>query len=286
LTERQLNFASLAPLLVLTLALAACGGGSGAAPDGGDATQNSVATTDATNLAIPVTVASSSTETTTPPDTPSTPASTPPSSSPTPAPATDTPQVIEYYGDSTVWGYRTDVGGQVAAPAPAVFAEALPDPFAYIVRNEGVNSSTACDLLNGTDGRHPSWASQMAASKAGYVVVNHAINDQWRYDVNTYRSCLHTLAQTARHYGKQMIFETPNPTRDSGSWGLDIYVAAMKEVASQENVPVFDQYAYLTAYLNGRSPYTICPDGLHPTEAVYAMKGKYAAGIFTDLFIR
>lgn len=126
----------------------------------------------------------------------------------------------------------------------------------------------------------------MAASKASYVFVNYAINDEWKYDLNTYKSCLHSLAQTAKQYGKQMIFETPNPTRDSGSTGLDVNVNAMKEVASQENVPVIDQYAYLTSYLNGKSPYTICPDGLHPTQDVYIMKGKYAAGAFAKLFIK
>jgi lysophospholipase L1-like esterase len=172
----------------------------------------------------------------------------------------------------------------VAKPAPAVFAETLPAAGKYDVRNEGVSGTTACDLLHGADGKHPIWSSQMAASKAKYVLVNFAINDEWRYDVNTYKSCLSSLAQTAKQYGKQMIFETPNPTRDSGSWGLDVYVNAMKAVATQEKVPVIDQYKYLTDYLKGQSPYTICPDGLHPTEAVYAMKGKYTANAFLSLF--
>lgn len=148
--------------------------------------------------------------------------------------------------------------------------------------NEGVSGSTACELLNGTDGRHQPWAMQMANSKARYVFVNHAINDQWKYDLNTYKGCLRSLAQTAKQYGKRMIFETPNPTRDN----VGIMATAMKEVAAQENVPVVDQYTYLSDYLNGQSAYTICPDGLHPTEAVYVMKGKYAAGVFTSLFIK
>jgi lysophospholipase L1-like esterase len=197
-----------------------------------------------------------------------------------------TQQLIEYYGDSTVWGYRSNTGGQVATPAPAAFAQALPNPTAYSVSNEGVSGSTACDLLNGTDGRHQPWSRQMAASKAKYVFVNHAINDQWKYDLATYKGCLRSLVQTAKQYGKQMIFETPNPTRDSGPGGLDTMVAAMKEVAAQENVPVVDQNKYLTGYLAGRSPYTICPDGLHPSDEVYVMKGKYAAGVFTGLFIQ
>jgi lysophospholipase L1-like esterase len=195
---------------------------------------------------------------------------------------TGTVQVVEYYGDSTVWGYRTNVGGQVAKPAPAAFAEALPNPSAWVVSNEGVSGSTACELLNGMDGRHQPWASQMAASRAKYVFVNHGINDQWKYDLATYKGCLRSLAQTAKQYGKQMIFETPNPTRDN----VGIMATAMKEVAAQEGVPVVDQYKYLSDYLNGQSAYTICPDGLHPTDAVYVMKGKYAAGVFSGLFIK
>jgi lysophospholipase L1-like esterase len=192
-------------------------------------------------------------------------------------------QIVEYYGDSTVWGYKSGVGGQVATPAPAAFAAALPAAGNYDVRNEGVSGTTACDLLNGTDGKHAAWSSQMAASKAKYVLVNFAINDEWKYDVNTYKSCLGSLASIAKQNGKQMIFETPNPTRDSGSTGLDVYVNAMKSVATAQSVPVIDQYQYLTNYLNGQSAYTICPDGLHPNDAVYVMKGQYAASVFPSI---
>jgi hypothetical protein len=199
----------------------------------------------------------------------------------TPVPGT---QIIDYYGDSTVWGYATGVGTQVAKPAPAAFAEALPASLKYEVRNEGVSGSTACQLLNGTDGKHPAWDTQMAASKARIVILNHAINDQWKDDLPTYKSCLLALAQTARKNGKKVIFETPNPTLNSGKGGLDTYVQAMKEVALQARIPVIDQYQYLTNYLQGISSYAICPDGLHPTDAVYILKGKYAAKVFVSLF--
>jgi lysophospholipase L1-like esterase len=318
--EFQLKFFTYPSLIILTVTLAACGGG-GMGETGG--TSDSATTTlssaqvlaaaesasgassadraDGTALTVSptmpaVTVVNSpppvvqapaqNPTTTTSTTTTATTATVSPAPAPAPTPTPSTPQLIEYYGDSTVWGYRSGVGSQVAKPAPVAFAEALPNPSAYVVRNEGVSGSTACGLLNGTDGKHQPWPKQMAASSAKYVFVNHAINDEWTYDVNTYKSCLHSLAQTAKQYGKQMIFETPNPTRDSGSWGLDVYVNAMKEVATQENVPVIGQYKYLTDYLNGQSPYTICPDGLHPTDAVYLMKGKYAASVFASLFIK
>jgi len=198
------------------------------------------------------------------------------------ASAGSAPRVIEYYGDSTIWGYTPFTGQQVSVPAPAAFAAALPSGGNYDVRNEGVNGSTACGLLNGSDGKHPAWSTQMANSSASTIIMNFAINDEWQEDLSTYQSCLTQLARQAKSAGKKVVFETPNPTRDSGAWGLDVYVNAMKSVAAQEQLPLIDQYQYLTAYLNGQSPLTICPDGLHPTAEVYVMKGKYAASVFTS----
>lgn len=194
-------------------------------------------------------------------------------------------QVIEYYGDSTIWGYQSQNGERVAKPAPAVFAESLPNPGRFEVRNEGVNGSTACELLNGTDGRHGPWSEQMAKSKARYVLVNFAINDQWKHDLDSYAACLRALARVARTHGKQMIFETPNPTRDSGPDSLDVYVDTMRKVALEERVPVIDQYRYLTDRLGGQSPLTLCPDGLHPSDAVYVLKGRFAAKMFAKYFL-
>jgi len=301
--ELQLKASAYPSLLVLSLILAACGGGGSGDASTPAATVAPVATeatpsTSGGSLAVaapsdtagtPAAPAAPSNNTTKPatdtpaaPVTPTTPTNPATPTTPTAPTTPAAPELVEYYGDSTVWGYRTHTGGQVSVPPPVAFTAALPNPAAFTVRNEGVSGSTACGLLNGTDGRHQPWASQMAASKARYVFVNHAINDQWTYDLNTYKGCLRSLARTAKQYGKQMIFETPNPTRDD----VGIMANAMKEVAAQEGVPVVDQYKYLSEYLNGQSAYAIVPDGLHPTEAVYVMKGKYAASVFTSLFIK
>ena len=192
--------------------------------------------------------------------------------------------VVEYHGDSTVWGYRSGSGGQVDTPAPAAFAAALASAGQpREVRNEGVSGSTACELLNGSNGRHAPFGQHIANSNAQFVIFNHAINDQWKNDIPSYQSCLRELARLARGQGKQVLFETPNPTRDSGPGGLDAYVDAMREVAAQEGVPVIDQYAVLTARLGGQSVTSLCPDGLHPTEQVYLDKGRYAAQRFQEL---
>jgi lysophospholipase L1-like esterase len=193
--------------------------------------------------------------------------------------------VIEYYGDSTVWGYASGSQGErVERPPTQVFAESLPARLRLDVRNHGVSGSTACQLLEGADGRHPPWPQQMQASPARFVILNYGINDQWRHDIATYRGCLRELVRVARAHGKDVVFETPNPTRDSGPGGLDIYVQAMRDVAQEIGVPVIDQYAYLSRLLQGRSPLTLVPDGLHPSQGTYDLKGRFAAQAFVRLY--
>jgi lysophospholipase L1-like esterase len=293
--ENTLKQFATPSILALALVLTACGGGGGTADTGsaqlasvGASAEANPASADASSAASDASATMSvSSTSSSKPDTSSSPSTTPesPSTPTTPTAPVATARTVDYYGDSTVWGYVSGGGGQVATPAPAAFAQSLAgSSIKYTVRNEGVSGTTACDLLNGTDGRHPKWDQQMASSNANYVIINHAINDEWKYSLTTYKSCLRSLAQTAKAYGKTVVFETPNPTRDSGPGGLDTMVAAMKEVAGQEQVAVIDQYQYLTNYLAGRSPYTICPDGLHPTAEVYIMKGQYAARSFASLF--
>lgn len=194
--------------------------------------------------------------------------------------------LIEYYGDSTIWGWKTNsadssAGERVATPAPAAFAQALPTSPKYEVINEGVSGSTACGLLRGEDGKHPAWDEQLAASKAKWVILNHGINDQKAYSIATYRDCLRQLAQKAKEKGKEVIFETPNPIVPAS---LDDHAQTMRAVAAEEGAKVIDQYKQLMEYLNGRSASEICPDGLHPTQEVYIMKGQYAAKVFVQLY--
>lgn len=190
---------------------------------------------------------------------------------------------IEYHGDSTVWGYASGSDArQVEKTAPAVFAQVLQSYARVEVDNRGVNGATACRLLEGGNGQ-ADWNTQMRQSRTQYVILNHGINDQWQYPITRYSQCLRELAQTAKRHGKRVIFETPNPTRDSGPDGLDKWVDAMRRVAQSEGIGVIDQYAYLTDLLNGRPATSFAPDGLHPSDAVYEMKGKFAAQAFMRL---
>ena len=195
-------------------------------------------------------------------------------------------QDIDYYGDSTVWGFASGTdSARVARPAPLIFGEQLPAQARFVVRNEGVSRSTACQLLQGTDGIHPDWSTQMKNSTARYVIINHAINDQ-RPDIGepvpAYKTCLTSLSRIARQEGKRVIFETPNPTDQSG-FGLDQYVTGMREVAAAEGLPLIDQYQYLQNQLAGRDVRVLMPDGTHPSDETYAVKGRFAAAEFLKL---
>jgi hypothetical protein len=198
--------------------------------------------------------------------------------------------LIGYYGDSTIWGWKTSsanssTGEQVAVPAPLAFARKLPTTPKYDVVNEGASGSTACSLVRGEDGKHNvTWDTQMSASTAKWVIVNHAINDRKTDSVETYKSCLRQLAKGAKDTGKQIVFETPNPIVPPPS--IENYVQAMKDVARETGAPVIDQYKQLTDYMQARGLSTsdIVPDGLHPKDDIYILKGEFAAAEFVRFY--
>lgn len=191
------------------------------------------------------------------------------------------PQVIEYHGDSTVWGYLSGTTGErVATPAPTAFGNAL--PAYHTVENLGLNQSTACDLLEGTGGYTQNWREYMAASNASVVIINHGINDMSAYDTTRYRSCLNQLVDIAQSENKVVILETPNPAVDAGENRRIVdYVETMRSVAQQQEVLLIDQYKELEEEF-AANPTEICPDGVHPSQEVYVRKGQFAAAEFAE----
>ncbi len=248
---------TLMAALASTAILMSCGGGSGA--------DSSVTPTNSAQAGT---------------NTPVTPGLTPTSAS------SNVTQRIDYYGDSTIWGFASgSAGAQVARPAPVIFDGQLPSAARYVVQNEGVSRTTACQLLQGTDGVHPDWSTQMRNSTAKFVIINHAINDQ-RSDIGesvpAYKACLTALSQIAKQSGKNVILETPNPTDQTG-FGLEQYVTAMREVAATERLNLIDQHAYLLNRLNGADVRALMPDGTHPSDSTYELKGNFAATEFLKL---
>jgi lysophospholipase L1-like esterase len=187
-------------------------------------------------------------------------------------------QVIEYHGDSTVWGYRSGTDAErVETPAPEAFAAGLPEH--HEVRNLGLNRSTACDLLEGTGGYQQPWQEHVTASNASVVIINHGINDRSAYDTARYRSCLNQLVDIAQSNDKVVILETPNPVVDDNGRQIIDYVRVMENVAQQQGIYLIDQYNLLIDAFEANAA-EVVPDGLHPTQEVYIDKGEFAAERF------
>lgn len=267
---------TLASLVLSAAVISGCGGGSGTTPA-------------ATTAAAGTGTAATSPAGATTPTTPTTPTTTTTPSTPT-APTTPTTPtlasigyIVDYYGDSTVYGFdKSSPDQRVAAPAPLVFGEALQTPIKPIVSNEGVNSTYCAQLRDGNDSKHPPWQTQMSTTPANVVIINHAINDSLHETLSEYKDCLTSLVTIARQNGKKVVLETPNPTPQLP--GVAEYAAAMKTVAASLQVPVIDQFQYLTDFRAAHPDAVIIgADGIHPTQEGYTLKGQYAAQVFVTL---
>lgn len=184
--------------------------------------------------------------------------------------------IIEYHGDSTIRGHNSIDGNRVATPAPERFSLALGS--LYVVRNKGFGLASTTSLLAGTVDQ-VAWATYVPASDADVFIINHGINDNYggTTTVNQYGLNLEAIVDIVRDANKQIIFETSNPVNSAPQLN---YVNKMREVAAALNVPLIDQHAYLMSVLNGAPVFDICPDGTHPSQATYLLKGDYAAGVF------
>jgi beta-glucanase (GH16 family)/lysophospholipase L1-like esterase len=191
--------------------------------------------------------------------------------------------IIGYYGDSTIKGWDATIGDGtvVATPAPLVMQNALGT--GYAVNNRGVHGANTSELIQGIDGHDATWANEMANTSSQYVIVNHCLNDASAMSLSTYQANLRSIVDMARARGKTVIFETPNPA--DAIPALANFVNGMKSVAIEKTVPIIDQYAMLNSYManNNIGLYTICPDGLHPSQATYTRKGQFAATRFLEI---
>lgn len=194
-------------------------------------------------------------------------------------------QTIGYYGDSTVRGYETFTGDDVARPAPMVFKENLPG--SQIVINKGQSGQTACGLIEGKikeERLFPTWEDELNSpigKTFSVVIVNHGINEavvsESEFSPAKYENCLKSVADIAETAGKHVIFETPNPIGNEKNGQLSVLVEVMKKVAMEKNLGIIDQHKYLTGYVAENQISDPWPDTLHPTQDIYEVKGKYAA---------
>ena len=205
-----------------------------------------------------------------------------------PTPVTPPPPVtatvwIDYFGDSTAHGDIGNTPYQVARQPSVVMDENLPSN--YHVRNEAVGGASIAELLAGTDGVHAPWTTTVARSNAKYIVMNYAINDSYEPGTTpaSYKASYAKVIDIARAAGKTVILQTSNPTLNNQK---DVtFSTAMKEVATEKNVPVIDVFAYLSQYMaaNHLGPYQITNDGIHPNQATYILVGEYTAKRFKEI---
>jgi beta-glucanase (GH16 family) len=178
----------------------------------------------------------------------------------------------------------TPTGTIVASPTPAVFARRLPPNPPYTVTNRGVGNNTTVKQLNGTNGVHTTWSTHMANSDARLVFLQFGASDQANgVTSSAYQNNLSSLIASAKSAGKFVVVVTPPPVEGTD---LTAYADAAREAAKNNSVPVIDFFTFITSRVTGAAPKTIfdlMPDGLHPDQDTYLLKGQFAAQKFSEL---
>lgn len=201
------------------------------------------------------------------------------------APAHPSPKsyVIDYYGDSTIWGSMAfHTGTQVQDNPPKILQQELTRRcgFPVAVNNLAVPGTYASQLLYGTSeyGNKP-FSVRMAASSANLVIPGgYGMNDANGYaDPPSYTAHMTELVKIALGAGKRVMLETPNRAIMNGYVPQSIvdsipkYADAMKQVGATFGVPVIDQF---TPYAGTPDQF---PDGVHPSESIYIDKAMRMA---------
>lgn len=192
---------------------------------------------------------------------------------------------VDYFGDSTIFGYINST--TTANPTPVQrFINSQTTNGTYTATNLGLSGQGTTRLLAGGYGGAPSLDSRLASSTATVCIFNHMLNDadsgQDLVTVAQYGNNVRSIIGKVRAAGKFVIWEAPNP---STYLVLDAYLTELKAICSSFNVPLIDQHGYLTKYAadNGVAVSTLVPDGAHPTQTAYNLKGDFAALRFKNI---
>jgi len=180
---------------------------------------------------------------------------------------------LDYFGDSTVIGALTSNTDSTQPPPSWV---SLPG---FTVVNRGLRGDSTQYLLDYHSSRN-GWAGMLKDSPADTVVINHAINDRNALvSISAYKANLNEIADLASLHKKRLIFETPNPISYTVSGALPIsdYAQAMREVATARGLALIDQYAYMTGLIGSQPITGFMPDGVHPNDYTYRLKGEFAS---------
>jgi lysophospholipase L1-like esterase len=147
------------------------------------------------------------------------------------------------------------------------------------VTNFGVGGTTATQLRDGTGNRRagPSaglpWRERLAASPAQIVLINYGINEVMQNQTpEQFYAAETTLVKTARALGKEPVLQTSNPMPDNRlNARLAAMVAMTRRVAAEQQVPLVDQFAYVSSLPDWK---TLMSDGAHPRPGLYRLKAE------------
>lgn len=201
-------------------------------------------------------------------------------------------QKISFYGDSTMYGYKVDMPlptDQVAVPPPAAFQSVMNElQLPTTSFNRGISNSSLASMLDGTDGSGSTFASKVNAGgidhDAKVIYCNHAINDSKAdSDIKVFKENLITFVTLCRNNGIVPVLVTPNPNppiftvTPAASRRLAFFAETIRDVSTEYNVDLVDQYFFFEASQNVEAISTMVPDGIHPSDAMYVQAGRNLA---------
>lgn len=186
--------------------------------------------------------------------------------------------LIEAYGDSTTLGISCSDGRCGPRPDNAVtyLQDALRAKYGgrVSVVNDGVGGTMATQLRDGTGpGRNGPWKDRLAASNAQIVTINYGINEVMHNQTpEQFYQAETDLVKTAQALGKLPVLQTSNPMPDGRLNARLAEMAAMtRRVAAEQQVPLVDHYAQITAMADWK---THMSDGAHPKPELYRVKAQ------------
>ncbi len=192
--------------------------------------------------------------------------------------AAQPPVLIEAYGDSTTLGISCSDGrcGPRADNAVTYLQEQLRAKYGERVSvvNDGVGGTMATQLRDGTGpGRKGPWKDRLAASNAQIVTINYGINEvMHNQSPEQFYQAETDLVKTAQALGKLPVLQTANPMPDGRlNARLAGMVAMTRRVAAEQQVPLIDHYAQISAMADWKAHMS---DGAHPKPELYRVKAQ------------
>jgi len=191
--------------------------------------------------------------------------------------------LVDAYGDSTTLGITCSEGH--CGPQPQNAVSYLQDELQarygqkVHVTNYGVGGTMASQLRDGTGNRRAGptaglpWQERLAASSAQIVLINYGINEVMQNQTpEQFYAAETTLVKTARALGKEPVLQTSNPMPDNRlNARLAAMVAMTRRVAAEQQVPLVDQFAYVSNLPDWK---TLMSDGAHPKPGLYRLKAE------------